>query len=98
MAKIKWEVCPAATGPYRSFSHRMWPTGTTACNMTFLIGCLDEYEPSRVKVGNHSELKLSFRDDVINGGVKTFKKRFATLAELKEFAKKLDIDKLRQTA
>ena len=57
---LKWEVEPVATGPYSSFSKRGWPMafhkedGRPAVQ----IICDDEYIPSEVKTGNHSELTL----------------------------------------
>jgi len=99
MAKIKWNVSPATTGPYRSFHWRGWPTGRTECGMFFSILTTVQgfdYHPPLIKTGDHPPLKLSFRDDSIRGApMRTFKREFATMAELKEFAAKLDIAALR---
>ncbi|MDI9407779.1 MAG: hypothetical protein QM523_00865 [Candidatus Pacebacteria bacterium] len=97
VTKIKWEVSPAPTGQYRSFHWRGWPVGMTPCNMKFLIRCADDYVPRNVKNGSHKPLKLSFRDDAVSGSTaKTFKREFATLAELKAFAAQIDVENLRK--
>jgi hypothetical protein len=96
MAKIKWEVSPAPTGQYRSFHRRGWPVGQTEDGVTFLIGCDDDYVPRNVKSGKHAPLKLKFRDDNVRGStVRVFKRKFATLAELKDFASNIDTGKIK---
>lgn len=95
--KIKWVVCPASTGPYRSFHGRSWPSGTTECRMYFSIQCAEDYTPHRGRAGGHSPLKLRYRDDSVRGSqMRVFKREFATLAELKAFAACLNLNKLRE--
>ena len=91
--KIKWEVQPAPTGHYRSFQRRDWPYGRSPCNIFFMISCEDKYCTADVKTGNHKPLKLLFRDDSKPGcKMFSYKRQFATLPELKEFASNLDLD------
>lgn len=94
--KVKWKVDEVATGAYRTFVTRRWPTATSEDKIFFMIRCSDEYRPNKLKSGDHGELTLVFRDDSIRGSkLRQFKKRFATLAELKEFVDKIDVNKLR---
>jgi hypothetical protein len=99
MGKIKWEVSPAPTGPYKSFHWRGWPVGRTECGMTLMIGCEDDYVPKRVRAGDHRPLKLKFRDDTVPGSpVRVFKRNFETIAELKDFAANVSFIALREVA
>ena len=91
MVKIKWEVSPVPTGKYRGFSRRGWPIGFLKDNESqrVLLSCEDEYRPSLVKEGNHSEIKVSL--DIYNEGydnykLVTLKMRPHTLSEAKELA------------
>lgn len=60
--KIKWQVSPVATGPYKSFQHRNWPTAyicdKAGDKIIASIGCIDDYNLKRAKAGNHSPLTV----------------------------------------
>lgn len=89
MAKLKWKVSDVSTGPYRTFFKRGWPSATLNGEMAFSIRCEDDYVPSLIKTGEHAELILSYtdrRDKKFGWTWMTFKKRFATIQEVKEFA------------
>lgn len=89
MAKIKWKVSEVPNGFYRSFSKRGWPYGDINDEPAFYIGCEEAYVPSNARTGNHMALKLSFADHrqkTFGYTWMTFKKRFATLQEAKDFA------------
>lgn len=63
--KIKWEVSPAPTGPYRSFHHRGWPLAhykDEKESAAAQIQCEDAYNPSQVKTGAHAPLTLYVAD------------------------------------
>lgn len=88
---IRWEVSPAPTGPYKSFSKRAWPIGFLKENERHrvLLLCDDEYIPALVKSGDHGEIKISL--DVYNktyGTYKlvTLKRRAKTLSEAKKIS------------
>jgi hypothetical protein len=85
--KIVWRVSPAPTGPYRSFSHRGWPSADYADGRTCAyISCEDSYEPRLVREGNHAPLTLRIADYSVVGGSWQWRKAkstFATLAEAK---------------
>jgi len=83
--KIKWEVSPAPTGPYRSFQKRSWPVGMFNDNkQRVLLRCADEYVPARVKTGDHAEIEVWL--DLWNGEktkLVRMTNRCATLQEAK---------------
>lgn len=89
-AKLKWKVEEAPTGAYRSFSKRGWPSAYLPDGRAaFSIVCEDSYEPSRVKTGDHKELKINVADWSAKPDTfvwKTLKHRAATLTEAKETA------------
>jgi hypothetical protein len=87
--KLYWKVSDIPTGPYRSFETRDWPTAyfdKEMCLPAAHIYCDDEYKPSRIKTGNHAELRVRVTDwSVIGQGFKwkTMAMRFKTLEEAK---------------
>lgn len=61
MAKIYWKVGEAATGRYRSFAHRSWPTGYSDQSKNRIVSsirCDDEYVPVDAKSRSHAPLKV----------------------------------------
>lgn len=95
MAKLKWKVDEAPTGPYRSFSKRGWPSayypsGDTAA----MIACDQGYRPADAKSGNHPPLIVHIAGWFDREGqCQSFKWRklkasFATLAEAKSAAER----------
>lgn len=90
--KLKWEVSSVERGFYRP---RSWPNATIAGTdkIAFMIRCEDDYHISKAngKVP-HQELKLGYAKWYAREGQSDtfdwvyFKRRFATLAELKAFA------------
>ena len=98
MAKknIKWKVADRPTGFYRSFERRGWPIGYSndgSDNIIFLIKCEDEYDPKKVKAGNHGLLKLQMMVTADNDPQRvckwvTFKKEWSGIDEIKDFAER----------
>jgi hypothetical protein len=93
--KIKWRVQEAATGPYRSFTRRGWPSGCGIGELechNFLVYCDDEYIPALVKTGKHKPLTLTI--DVTDWDSETglrrvqLKRKLPTLKEAKAAAAK----------
>lgn len=84
--KIKWTVSPAPTGRYRSFFSRAWPSASFECgSYAAVLSCVDEYVPSRVRSGDHAEIKIT----VALHGVKPPEEGLKTVV-LKRRAKTLD--------
>ncbi|MDZ7905195.1 MAG: hypothetical protein U5N55_05035 [Cypionkella sp.] len=85
--KIKWEVSPAPTGPYRSFARRGWPIGLLPNGQRVFIQCSDDYVPAKVKAGDHAELVIRL-DLFIDGEMtlRTLKSHAENLAEAKQIA------------
>lgn len=86
--KIKWEVSPRPTCPYRSFHKRGWPIGRFwPHEQRVLLRCPDDYYPSFVKTGNHKLITVRL-DLLIDGQtvLRTLKGQFNTLPEAKQAA------------
>lgn len=91
MAKIKWKVQDAPTGPYRSFGHWGWPVGTVDGEHAFSIHCKDAYTPARARGEQpHAPLTLHVADrrDAYKDGkgawvLRKMKGEFASLLEAK---------------
>jgi len=96
MPKLKWNVDPAPYGPYRYFQERGWPHATYSDGSPAArISCSDKYIPSKVKTGEHSELKVyvakwnhNRKPEEAAFEWKLLKKRATTLSEAKELAAK----------
>lgn len=61
--KIKWKVSEKATGRFKGFSKRAWPTAYYQLEDDSEIFCAslhskDEYRPSDVNTGNHFPINL----------------------------------------
>lgn len=60
--KLKWYVQPAPTGRYRSFAPRGFPSADyknlSRPYAAVLLHCKDDYIPSSVKIGKHSEITI----------------------------------------
>lgn len=92
-AKLKWRVAEAPTGPYRSFSHRSWPSADYPDgNIAGFITCDDSYVPAQAKAGTHPPLHVYVSSyataEQREAGAGTFTNRhmkatFATLPEAK---------------
>ena len=107
MKKIKWVVDPPPTGQYQSFHTRGWPTGENHQGQSmFHVQCGVEYEPCRVREGDHPPLRLRVavpNDDPDKGAWnwRLLKGEFKTLGDLKKFAEEFyakNEDKLRREA
>lgn len=93
MIKLTWKVDPKPTGRYASFQNRSWPMAEVRGHAVIQISCADQYEPWRVRTGEHAELTVmlaQWRDRP--GDSKTFdwrrlKRRARTLDEAKELAR-----------
>lgn len=94
--KIVWRVEPAPTGRYRSFEKRSWPTAYYDKNKEYYaasIFCKTEYDPAKVKAGNHAPLFLKIADyskpsnpETRSGwSIATPARGFNTLSELKKW-------------
>lgn len=62
MRKIYWRVSPAATGPYKSFQNRSWPTGWNDRKESHAIAHIigqEDYAPRRVKAGDYKPLRVA---------------------------------------
>ena len=91
--KLKWYVQPAPTGLYRSFERRGFPSADYAslpreCAAVKLL-CADEYIPSDVKLGKHSEITIRiafWHEDKQGFEWKTLRTKAKTLKEAKQYA------------
>lgn len=94
--KLCWQVSPAPTGRYRSFSKRDWPYASYNVKNglpAFRIDCTVKdfsYRPDQVKMANHPALELwvadwNIENPEVNGAFKwrCLKKRFNTVEEAK---------------
>jgi hypothetical protein len=91
--KLKWHVQPAPTGHYRSFESRGFPDADYANLPKALaavsLSCKDEYIPSDVKIGKHSEITIHiafWHEDKKGFDWKQLKSKAKTLKEAKEIA------------
>lgn len=88
MAKLKWRVAEAPTGPYRAFQRRGWPTATLGNDRTaFHILCADAYVPAFVREGKHGPLTIGvavYNEKPVGFTWKYFKVKSDTLKEAKE--------------
>lgn len=84
--KYRWRVSDKPVGKYKSFDKREWPEAIYENGMPAAhIGCYDEYEPSKVKTGEHAELTLFVADhSVIPWTWRTLKGRYSTLKQTKD--------------
>ena len=75
------------TGPYRSFSHRGWPTATVGDKVVGHVTCEDEYVPRQVREGRHKPLRVrvaDYRQDGPGFTWRRLKQEASTLDEAKE--------------
>jgi len=96
--KIIWRVSPEATGRYRSFEMRSWPSAHYANgkeSAAFCLSCESAYVPADVKMGNHKEIKIRVaiysttpKERAEKGAFVwgTLTRRAATLKEAKQIA------------
>lgn len=91
--KLKWEIQAAATGPYRSFFKRGWPTATFAgtTHMAARFECEDSYSHRQAKNATHEPLTVMIADyrRTEHGGSwkwRTLKERALTLDAAKQMA------------
>lgn len=97
--KLYWKVRPEPTGRYRSFGHRGWPiayyiqggvrTDTETLKPAAFLYCEDDYVPSRVRLGDHKEIRVHVchhQHPERGNSWKVFvlKRRAATLDEAKQ--------------
>lgn len=84
--KVKWRVSAEATGPYRSFERRAWPSADYADGSAAAhVMSADEYVPSLVKEGKHAPLTVRVADHSVKPWQwRKMKGEFATLAAAKE--------------
>lgn len=97
MKTIKWVVDPPPTGRYRSFEKRHWPSaeykdepfkGRSAGYLTTVLG--EEYVPSSVKDGTHSEIEVRVYDwSVVGRRTLKLKATYKTLGEAKKALEEL---------
>lgn len=93
MAKLfTWRVEPPATGDFRSFHKRGWPSAELKKDARFgvFIHCETEYYPDLVKSGKHATLKVTL--DLCRNGVvsrQTLAKRFDTYADVKDYLEEI---------
>lgn len=69
----------------------MWPSATLNGEVAFMIICEDSYEPRRVKVGDHSELRIQVayrKESVVGWRWRLLKHRAKTLPEAKAMCQK----------
>lgn len=84
--KLKWKVSTPATGRYRSFQQRAWPSAYVGDQLMFALSCADEYRPADAKSGCHAELKVYVYDYSLGKRERkmgVLKARFTTLAAAK---------------
>ena len=60
MVKIKWRVCPKATGRYASFNKRNWPHADWSNSRPAgFVHCVDSYTPARSRgEDSHADLHV----------------------------------------
>lgn len=91
--KLKWKVQAEATGRYRSFHKRGWPSATNLDGDAIInLYCEDDYRPHSVKTGEHAEIFISIADYTCDRKTEGYfkwrklKKTAKTLAEAKTIA------------
>jgi hypothetical protein len=90
--KLYWKVSEVPVGRYRSFATRGWPSASFDKEGKYpaaWIVCKDEYRPSKVKTGVHSELTLRVTDYSVEDQTfkwRTVRARFPTLESAKRGA------------
>jgi len=93
--KIKWTVGAVPTGKYRSFQTRDWPSaeypdGTHCASIVPTLPEDEDYDPKKVKTGNHGPLVLLIADHSKPEWTKVrAKARYASVNEAKAALVKL---------